>query len=246
MVMARRRKWLAARSSVTAEVEPVRDGIADEALRLVAKATREVDVLLGGPPEAVEAVSAAVAGLRTEGITVRVLSTESASQLRSVKRHPAEERRIEVRPFDLEGFTAVVVDRRTALVCTDERTADRAVVIQEGSAVRPLLALFDCLWPYAVQPEERPDLTGWIPAETARQVLECLRLGLTDEAAARSLVVSVRTYRRHVADIMTALGAGSRFQAGVRAARQGLLPARPEGHGRDGDRADPPSAADAR
>ncbi|NEE20393.1 response regulator transcription factor, partial [Streptomyces sp. SID7499] len=45
----------------------------------------------------------------------------------------------------------------------------------------------------------------------------------TDEVAARELTVSVRTYRRYVAEIMTLLDATSRFQAGVRAAELGLL-----------------------
>jgi hypothetical protein len=39
------------------------------------------------------------------------------------------------------------------------------------------------------------------------------RAGLSDEAAARRLGTSLRTYRR-VAELMAALEAGSRFQAG--------------------------------
>jgi len=50
-------------------------------------------------------------------------------------------------------------------------------------------------------------------------VLTLLSEGCTDETAARKLDISVRTYRRHVADIMQRLNAGSRFQAGFEAAR---------------------------
>ncbi len=46
--------------------------------------------------------------------------------------------------------------------------------------------------------------------------------GLTDEAAARRLGTSLRIYRRRVAELMAALEAGSRFQAGVRAGELGL------------------------
>ena len=38
--------------------------------------------------------------------------------------------------------------------------------------------------------------------------------------------VSLRTYRRYVAEIMRELGANSRFQAGVRAVELGLLSGR--------------------
>jgi len=55
-----------------------------------------------------------------------------------------------------------------------------------------------------------------------RQILVLLNAGYKDDAAARQLGLSVRTYRRHVAEIMRALGAASRFQAGARAAKLGL------------------------
>ena len=51
--------------------------------------------------------------------------------------------------------------------------------------------------------------------------------GDKDEAISRKLSVSVRTCRRHIADYMTQVGATSRFQAGVIAAREGHLDAVP-------------------
>jgi DNA-binding NarL/FixJ family response regulator len=54
-------------------------------------------------------------------------------------------------------------------------------------------------------------------------LLRFLAAGLTDDAAARRLGVSVRTARRQVAAIMARLGASSRFQAGYEAARRGWL-----------------------
>ncbi len=59
--------------------------------------------------------------------------------------------------------------------------------------------------------------------ETTQAVLRALDLGLKDEVAARRLGVSLRTYRRYVADIMTRLGVTTRFQIGARAAELGLL-----------------------
>jgi DNA-binding NarL/FixJ family response regulator len=53
-------------------------------------------------------------------------------------------------------------------------------------------------------------------------ILEALGSGLTDEAAAKRIGVSLRTYRRRVAELMARLEADSRFQAGLRAGELGL------------------------
>ena len=52
--------------------------------------------------------------------------------------------------------------------------------------------------------------------------LRMLTTGLTDEAAARRMGLSSRTYRRRVAETMRLLESESRFQAGVRAGSLGL------------------------
>jgi DNA-binding CsgD family transcriptional regulator len=95
--------------------------------------------------------------------------------------------------------------------------------------------LFESVWSNAVPAGERIVFGDRDRAMLARQILSALRAGVTDEVAARELTVSVRTYRRYVAEIMALLGANSRFQAGVRAAELGLLPPAsapgPGGHG---------------
>ncbi|KQX78821.1 hypothetical protein ASD51_18650 [Streptomyces sp. Root55] len=53
-------------------------------------------------------------------------------------------------------------------------------------------------------------------------ILDALGSGLTDASAARRLGVSLRTYRRRVAELMAVLEAGSRFRAGLRARELGL------------------------
>ena len=54
-------------------------------------------------------------------------------------------------------------------------------------------------------------------------VLRLLQLGLKDESIARQLGVSLRTVRRRIATLMDELGAQTRFQAGMEAARRGLI-----------------------
>ena len=56
-----------------------------------------------------------------------------------------------------------------------------------------------------------------------REILRLMAAGLTDEAIAGRLGISARSARRHIAAIMDALGAVSRFQAGAEAARRGWL-----------------------
>jgi DNA-binding NarL/FixJ family response regulator len=59
--------------------------------------------------------------------------------------------------------------------------------------------------------------------QLAPQILDLLATGCKDETAARTLGLGLRTYRRRVAELMTALGAASRFQAGARARELGVI-----------------------
>lgn len=61
------------------------------------------------------------------------------------------------------------------------------------------------------------------PSDLELAVIRAMSLGLTDDAAAKRLAVSERTFRRHVSQIMVRLGASSRFQAGIRAVERGWL-----------------------
>ncbi|MDT0406950.1 response regulator transcription factor, partial [Streptomyces edwardsiae] len=60
---------------------------------------------------------------------------------------------------------------------------------------------------------------GLSPME--RRVLVAMCTVGKDEAGARELGVSVRTYRRHVAELMQTLGAASRAQAALLARERG-------------------------
>lgn len=115
---------------------------------------------------------------------------------------------------------AIVVDRRLAVLAAPRPSAGGPrtySVVQEPDVVAGVRALFETAW------ETATDLATYrrvpFPAlgETDRDVLRSLAAGHTDETAARLLGVSLRTYRRRVAALMTALDARSRFQAGLRA-----------------------------
>ena len=118
-----------------------------------------------------------------------------------------------------------LADDRLGLISLDRPvTSDSALVIHQSSLLDTLIALFEEIWADAVP--MRFDAPG---AETSprdeqhRVLLGLLAAGLTDEAIARHLGWHPRTAQRHVRDLMTELGAQTRFQAGLQAVRRGWL-----------------------
>ncbi|MGW3393421.1 LuxR C-terminal-related transcriptional regulator [Streptomyces hydrogenans] len=121
----------------------------------------------------------------------------------------------------------VVFDRRVAVVPIDPaNTRLGALCTASPGIVAPLLALFEQTWNLAVPlgADHRagtPESDGLSPVELS--LLRLLASGLTDEAAAKRLGLSLRTVRRHMAALMERLDATSRFEAGLKAAHHGWL-----------------------
>ena len=134
---------------------------------------------------------------------------------------PAEPAQVRIAAVPLP--TAVIADGRTALVCTEDAAGRQTSVVEDQVVVATLDGMFGSIWGGAV-PAARPlDFGNRARTEMVRRVLARLRDGVTDEAAARDLAISVRTYRRYVTGILVLLEANSRFQAGVRATELGIL-----------------------
>ncbi|MEU3608340.1 LuxR C-terminal-related transcriptional regulator [Streptomyces sp. NPDC035033] len=127
--------------------------------------------------------------------------------------------RIRLHPCDLP--TATVFDGRVGLLGAERGAAP--TVINDPEFARALSALHNAVWLQAV--ELGSAHADWTGDESAVRVLRVVSQGYTDEKAARVLGLSVRTYRRHVAALLSRLNATSRFQAGVRAAQLGLIDA---------------------
>ncbi|MEU8777263.1 LuxR C-terminal-related transcriptional regulator [Streptomyces sp. NPDC048606] len=119
--------------------------------------------------------------------------------------------------------TTTVFDGSLALVdCAGGRNQGLAVV-RDLDTARAMAVLHDAVWDGAV---DLASVCGnWADDENVLRVLRTLSQGHTDEKASRDLGLSLRTYRRHIASLMTRLDATSRFQAGVRAAQLGLIDA---------------------
>jgi DNA-binding NarL/FixJ family response regulator len=117
----------------------------------------------------------------------------------------------------------IVIDRRFAILAGLHAPEGREYTLTTASGlVGGVYALFEAAW------ETATDLTAFLHGDQprldaeSRKVLRALGSGATDERAARELGMSLRTYRRRVAELLNALDAGSRFQAGMRAGELGL------------------------
>ncbi|WP_039923829.1 response regulator transcription factor [Amycolatopsis decaplanina] len=117
----------------------------------------------------------------------------------------------------------IIMDGRLVILAGDLTAGQRGYsVITQPETVQGVMSLFEAAWrsatDLAVFDAQVSEIRQLAPA-----VLDLLGSGVKDEAAARALGLGVRTYRRRVAELMTALGAESRFQAGVRARELGLV-----------------------
>lgn len=119
-----------------------------------------------------------------------------------------------------------VADRTTAILPFTGQTSgmiDSALVVYAPTLLDALVKLFDLLWQVS-EPVLPPTGDG-----TDDRLLSLLAAGLKDEAIGRQLGVSLRTVHRRVSELSAALGARTRFQAGVLAERRGLVPGGPTG-----------------
>jgi DNA-binding CsgD family transcriptional regulator/sugar-specific transcriptional regulator TrmB len=118
-----------------------------------------------------------------------------------------------------------VSDRRIALLPLDPTTRGRGVVcVSAPGVIASLLDLFDSIWRHAAPLDVgNPVDAATGLTDTERELLALLADGATDETAAKRLGVSLRTVRRIMAELMNRLQASSRFEAGIKAAKNGWL-----------------------
>ncbi|GIH67778.1 helix-turn-helix domain-containing protein [Sphaerimonospora thailandensis] len=120
----------------------------------------------------------------------------------------------------------IVFDRSVAVVpIHPQESARGALLVREPGLVSQLVAYFDGVWEAATdireytEPSKEPPLLS----DLERRVLAVMATADKDEIAAREIEVSVRTYRRYVADLMARLGAVNRFQAALRAKEENWI-----------------------
>lgn len=122
-----------------------------------------------------------------------------------------------------------VVDRKLGLVpltLDDPGRIDGALLVHSSPLLETLALLFETLWERAVPIGVALEPSGPDPSTSGtqrehREILALLAAGVKDEAIARQLDLGVRTVQRRVATLMHELGAETRFQLGLQAARKG-------------------------
>jgi DNA-binding CsgD family transcriptional regulator len=122
---------------------------------------------------------------------------------------------------------SLVIDGEVALlpIPTQDPSKYGLVVVREPNVVSWVIATFEQLWAESVPLEDALSRQGDTAEldQTRAAILRLMAEGEKDEAISRRLSISVRTCRRQIADYMAQVGATSRFQAGVIAARNGHL-----------------------
>lgn len=117
----------------------------------------------------------------------------------------------------------IVIDRRAMILAGRRHDGAREFTLTDDpTLVRGVHSLLCAAWENSVEPAVYLRRAAHGLDGPAVAVLRALSDGITDEAGARRLGVSLRTYRRRVADLLTAMDADSRFQAGVRVGQLGL------------------------
>jgi DNA-binding NarL/FixJ family response regulator len=184
------------------------------------------DLKTWSQPEARAAVQKRMHAIDSPGFTARKLLSpvaladeEARAHLRLVQSKGAL---IRISGSRLPHET-ILIDRRVMILAGRETPTGRQyTVTTSGTLIDGVHSMFRAIWDTAVDLDTylRSDVPH-LDAE-GRVILDALASGRTDAAASRRLGISLRTYRRRVAELMAKLEADSRFQAGVRAGEWGL------------------------
>jgi sugar-specific transcriptional regulator TrmB len=191
-------------------------------------ATEEL-LVLDRPPYAQDPTEQNVAELERleHGVLVRgiydVSALELPGKLRLAQESAAAGEQARISPE--VPMKLAIADRRTAILplSTDAAAhADSAVVVHSSTLLDALVTLFEVLWRSSLPLPAKPsgDALG-AEGSPDPELFTLLAAGLKDEAVARQLGVSLRTVHRRVSELMDRLGARTRFQAGLLAARRG-------------------------
>lgn len=172
-----------------------------------------------------EDVNAAVGPQHAHGKRIRkiyrpgvLLNPATAHHVRHGVRIGAQ---VRITPDELNE--TIILDCRVAILAGDVTAGVPSYsVITLPEVVQGIVSLFEAAWrgatELAVYDAQLDEIRLLAP-----RILDLLNSGCKDETAARSLGLGLRTYRRRVAELMSALGASSRFQAGARARELGLV-----------------------
>ncbi|WP_129308620.1 LuxR family transcriptional regulator [Streptomyces sp. L2] len=159
------------------------------------------------------------------GLTLRTIVSREAVEdpltlayLREIVAQGAQ-----VRYTDQSVERLIIYDGSLAVLPVDPADSARgALVVRQAGVVQGMVNLFEQVWAGA-RCVSGAGAAQETLSEAEREVLRVLCEVEKDEVGARRMGVSLRTFRRYVADLMTRLGASNRFQAAVIAKERGWL-----------------------
>ncbi len=165
------------------------------------------------------------ASLLARGITVRIISQHRsrADLVARMKLKGLIDAGAQVRTVSHIPRAAVVFDESLAVLLGSADGKATAARVRNDDVVQFLLDVFDHLWDAATPLECFESGYADVADDLHQTIAGLMAKGFTDEVLARKLGMSVRTCRRHIAELMRNLDAVSRFQAGVQAARRSLV-----------------------
>jgi len=131
----------------------------------------------------------------------------------------------EVRLMGPVHFSTVIVDESAAVVefSNIDPSGHGSLLVRNKAFVTALVRIMNTLWALAVPMATEMDRDAGGTASRDAVILKLMASGATDSTITRRLGISHRTVERRVRHLMDSLGAETRFQAGVEAARQGLV-----------------------
>jgi DNA-binding CsgD family transcriptional regulator len=178
----------------------------------------DADSLTDGLRRDKEALSRGVS-MRSIHLAAMTRTPHAAAHLDTLRSSGAQVRLAPVVPFRL-----IIIDDSLAFTGGgDDRGGVSALVTRGPAIIQLLRKVFEFCW-LSATPMFPPGIGDPVElSEQQRWILRMLDTGAKDEAVARELGVSVRTFRRLMADLMQKLEVTSRFQAGAQARRRGYL-----------------------
>lgn len=132
----------------------------------------------------------------------------------------------EVRRTEQAIRRMAIWDRGVAMVPVNpDDHYEATLVVRQPGVVANTVAWFEQVWDTSQDLPAEDSRAARQPtlSDTERRVLDVLTRTDKDESAAREMGVSLRTFRRYIADIMMRLGAANRFQAGLLAKERGWI-----------------------
>ncbi|MFF4454836.1 LuxR C-terminal-related transcriptional regulator [Streptomyces goshikiensis] len=171
----------------------------------------------GRPLESLEEAIGRDESLLTRGVRMRTIYQHTARYSRPTAAYVERVTALgaQVRTLGDGLMRMLIFDEHTGLMAVPERSG-AALVVREPNVVHFMTAAFERSW-VGAEPFPAtvgPDAARSISDELRQTIVRLLSEGLEDRVIARRLGMSERTCQRHIAEIMRAIGAKSRFQAG--------------------------------